>query len=83
MKDSDLGLDTNQMNKQIMLTRDLTKADGLDQDRKEGERLYLYNGPTYGCISDSGIACSEIRGKHPFFEVPKDAFKLVEEIAKA
>lgn len=77
-------IDDSQLNKQIILIRDINTAEcgSLGRDYKKGKRLYLYSGPTYGIIG-KGVVCTEVRGKTPFFEIPIDAFKLVEEIAKA
>jgi len=45
----------------------------LKRDFLKGETVYEYTGPTYGCISRKGVACSEVEGKTPFFELPADA----------
>jgi len=37
--------------------------------------VYKYSGCTYGCITDTGIAVTEVEGETPFFEVPKSAVK--------
>lgn len=37
-----------------------------------GEIVYVYPGPTYGCIG-AGIAVTREPGREPFFEVPRDA----------
>jgi hypothetical protein len=59
-----------------VLTRKVTKEEcGLDKDLEEDEVVYKYDGPTYGCISDSGVACS-VDGEVPFFELPRDALKV-------
>lgn len=77
-------IDDSQMNKQIMLTRDVTmkECDWLERDYKKGKLLYLYSGHTYGCI-DSGVACTEIRGRTPFFEIPLGSYKLMEKIVRS
>ena len=45
----------------------------LTEPLLEGMEVYKYNGYTYGCITDTGIAVTEIEGETPFFEVPRDA----------
>lgn len=42
----------------------------LEKDILIGTELFKYNGYTYGCISDKGIAVCEKEGEIPFFEVP-------------
>lgn len=32
--------------------------------------MYIYTGHTYGCITRTGTACSELEGETPFFELP-------------
>lgn len=49
----------------------------LHRDFREGEEVYLYQGPTYGCISHNGVACS-VDGNLPFFELPKNAVIIME-----
>ena len=42
----------------------------------EGERLYKYMGPTYGCVGDGQVAVSEGGPMvNPFFGFPKDAVR--------
>jgi len=60
--------------KTFKVTKDVTKEDypWLDRDFQEGEIIFLYEGHTYGCITEEGIAMS-LDGKEPFFEFPKEA----------
>lgn len=60
---------------QYILNRDVTQEEcsWLDRDFKEGERVFRYSGPTYGCISGGGEACCEVEGETPFFELPMNA----------
>jgi len=59
----------------MRLTRDVTMEEckWLHRDLKKGELVAQYKGHTYGCISPSGIACTEREGEWPFFELPEDA----------
>lgn len=61
--------------KQFILNRDVTveECHWLFQGFKKGEAVYKFTGPTYGCISPSGTACSDENGIGPFFELPTDA----------
>ena len=61
--------------KELKLKRDVLQSEfkHLKRDFKKGEIVYLYGRYTYGCISESGVACT-IDGKLPFFELPKNAF---------
>jgi len=56
------------------LIRDVDRKEcpWLDRDFRAGEVFQSYEGYTYGCISDNGVACSW-DGKEPFFELPADA----------
>lgn len=60
------------------LTRDVTKDEchWLDRTFKAGEHVHEYRGVTYGCIG-AGIACSA-DGKTPFFELPRDALRVLQ-----
>ncbi len=60
--------------KVLRLTRDVLQSEykHLQRDFKKGDIVYLYNGNTYRCIGESGVACT-IDGKLPFFELPKNA----------
>lgn len=49
----------------------------LDKDFQKGDEIFKYSGYTYGCISLSGIACCEEKGKEPFFEIPTNALNLL------
>ncbi len=63
------------MSKRVTLSRIVTRneCDWLDRDLPQGTSLYLYKGPTYGCISKTGVAVAREPDETPFFEVPKDA----------
>jgi hypothetical protein len=60
----------------LVLTRAVTveECHWLDRDFAEGEMVYEYTGAVYGCITDSGVACS-LTGDTPFFELPIDALR--------
>jgi len=64
--------------KQFILNRDVTveECHWLSQDFKKGEVVYEFYGPTYGCISSTGTACSDENGIGPFFELPTDALTV-------
>lgn len=48
-----------------------------------GERVYEYNGPTYGCIDwTASIAVTEKPGETPFFQFPVDALARPLELEK-
>lgn len=49
----------------------------LDKTYEEGEEIFKYTGYTYGCISRMGIACSEVEGEIPFFELPMNALDVI------
>jgi hypothetical protein len=49
----------------------------LEEDLPVGKVVYVYWGPVYGCIGESGIAVTEEPNKLPFFEVPVDAVQEV------
>ena len=57
------------------IVRDVTKTEcpWLDFDLKKGIPVYRYDGCTYQCISDHGVAVTMVNGKLPFFEVPWNA----------
>lgn len=46
------------------------------RDHKEGDVVYKFSGPTYGCVG-TGVACTfDERGVlGPFFEMPISIFK--------
>jgi hypothetical protein len=62
----------------LVLTRDVIKEEcsWLSDPHFKGDEVFEYHGCTYGCIAN-GIACSEVDGETPFFELPRDS---VEEI---
>lgn len=66
--------------KVLELTRDVTKAEcsWLNHDFVEGDRVFKFVGPTFGCISYDGIACAaDSNDEGPFFELPADAVQPV------
>ena len=58
----------------VMVNRKLTTLEypWLPRDLEEGTILFLFFGPTYGCVSYTGIAVTEELNKEPFFEVPNN-----------
>lgn len=58
----------------LKLTRDVTpdECEWLDRTFKAGETVFEYHGATYGCCG-AGVACCEVDGENPFFEMPQDA----------
>lgn len=67
-------------NKKV-LTRNVTKEEcpWLDEDVCKGDIVFIYTGPTYGCIS-SGIAVSSVENETPFFELPTDVLTNIEDV---
>jgi len=62
----------------LELTRNVTKVEcpWLDFDSlNKGSVVYKFNGITYGCVSQNGVACSFVEDEYPFFELPRDAVK--------
>lgn len=59
------------------LSRKVTQEEcpWLERDYEEGEIVYAYYGCTYGCVTPSGTACSEVEGETPFLEFPTDALR--------
>jgi len=60
----------------VRLTRDVgvRECGWLDKDLRRGTRFRVYRGPTYGCISPTGIAVTFLgEDDGPFFELPRDA----------
>lgn len=55
--------------------RDVTQKEcpWLEEDIKKGTLLHKYNGHTYGCISNNGIAVSREKDIGPFFEMPSNS----------
>jgi hypothetical protein len=49
------------------------------RDVFKGEEFYQFTGPTYGCISENGIALStrENWWESFFFEFPRDAVEII------
>jgi hypothetical protein len=58
-----------------MLKRDVTPEEchWLREPHFAGDIVFSYHGPTYGCISPAGIACTKMPEETPFFELPRDA----------
>ena len=65
---------------QVVVIRDVgpDEAEWLDRVYTKGETLWIFNGPTYGCITSHGIAVSEKPGQNPFFELPRDAVAMAD-----
>jgi hypothetical protein len=63
------------MARRLKLLREVTivECPWLKEDYPKGKTVYEYNGATYGCISNAGVAVSMRPNKTPFFEIPKDA----------
>ena len=63
----------------IKLIRDVTieECGWLERDFKNGDIVYKFNGATYNCISENGIACSEKLNENPFFELPLDSIEEI------
>jgi hypothetical protein len=61
----------------LILTRDVSKKEcsWLGKTFKTGDIVNLYEGFTYGCVSDDGEACT-LDGE-TFFELPKDALQEI------
>ena len=59
----------------IKIKRDVTKKEcpWLDKDIPKGTEVFVYNGPTYGCVSSNGIAVTQHDGVDSFFEIPRDS----------
>ncbi len=57
-----------------IVTRDVlpTECPWLSQPILEGQTVFVYSGPTYGCIGD-GEAVTREYDETPFFELPSDA----------
>ena len=60
-----------------VLTRTVTQDEcrWLDHAFIEGQTVFLFHGPTYGCIGPYGVAVSMAYGEGPFFELPADALR--------
>lgn len=58
--------------------RDVTMQEcrWLNADVPAGTKVYRWTGPTYGCISDEGIAVTLVRGREPFLELPRRALHV-------
>lgn len=57
-----------------IVTRDVTRKEcqWLQEDVKAGTIVYVFHGPTFGCIA-AGKAVTLVDGQNPFFELPLDA----------
>lgn len=68
------------MTEAYRVTRTVTKDECRwlgDEIFEEGQEVYRYTGPTYGCVGD-GIAVTVLPGETPFFELPYDALEVIE-----
>lgn len=63
--------------KKYLVTRDVepSECNWLKETVKKNTILYKYQGPTYGCISWSGVAVTAEQDKTPFFEMPYDVLR--------
>lgn len=63
-----------------MIVRELTLVEcpWLDWRINPGRTVFKYSGCTYGCISEEGIAVSDKSDETPFYEVPFDAVRWLE-----
>ena len=62
----------------VRLTRDVSVREcrWLDRDLRRGTRFRVYRGPTYGCISPTGLAVTFLgEDDGPFIELPIDALQ--------
>jgi|TARA_Y100000310_G_C20548630_1_gene746886 hypothetical protein len=50
-----------------------TECPWLDGDLPEGKVVHRYDGVTYGCITESGVAVTDEPNQTPFYEVPRDS----------
>ena len=59
----------------LILVRDVSvnECPWLERPFKKGEVVFFYDRPTYGCISEKGVAVTEVENKTPFFELPMSA----------
>jgi len=67
--------------RKFILNRDVTKIEcpWLSETFKRGEVVYEFLGPTYGCISESGLAITkDPEGGNPFHELPFTALKQID-----
>ena len=57
------------------LTRNVTQEEcpWLEADLSEGKEVHKFDGATYGCITDSGVAVSDTVDENPFYEIPIDS----------
>lgn len=58
-----------------ILNRTVTtsECDWLDEDLPAGKEVFRFDGCTYGCISEGGVAVSDKPGDEFSYEVPSDA----------
>ena len=67
----------------LRLTRKVTpnECEWLKRTFKAGEVVAEFNGATYGCITNEGVACIELKDLDhgaPFFELPWDAVEVAQ-----
>jgi hypothetical protein len=60
------------------LTRTVTRDEcsWLKKDIEKGQIVFLYTGPTYGCVTPGNNAFTYLPNQTPFFELPSDAVEL-------
>jgi len=62
----------------VELTRNVSKHPWLERDYPAGTRFRPFTGPTYGVISESGIAVQDLLDcEAPFYEMPASATRVV------
>ena len=62
----------------VELTRNVSKHPWLERDYPAGTRFRPFSGPTYGVISESGIAVQDLLDcEAPFYEMPANATRVV------
>lgn len=65
----------------VILKEDISISDyfWLKRNFKKGEKLKIYHGPTYNCISKKGIAVTEMFDDLYFFEIPLEKIEIISE----
>lgn len=67
--------------RKYFLKRDVSREEvpWMTRDLQKGEIVYECVKATYGCISHTGVACTnDENGNYPFFELPADALSLLQ-----
>lgn len=65
--------------KKYVLIKDVNQSEFpyLKKDFSKDKIVYLFEDPTYGCITKNGTAFSERYNENPFFELPNDSVAFV------